>query len=122
MCSTLFALGLRHLVGIPVWLTLVLAIGLWHVIDVGVYSAVVRATPAPMHRPLSQEVAPSPEFALAWLVREVLALPIWLVAIFGGDTVSWRADGQLYHLRRDGKVELRPAASRGEKSRAQNRL
>ena len=75
-----------------------------------------------MHRPLSQEIAPSPAFALAWFVREVLALPIWLVAVFGGDTVSWRADGQLYHLRRDGKVELRPAANGSEKLRAQDRL
>ena len=109
MCSTLLALGLRHLIGVPIWLTLIVAVGAWHAIDVAVYAAIVRATPALLHRPLAHEVAPSPHFAFAWLVRELLALPIWLVAIFGGNTVSWRADGQVYQLRRDGKVELRPA-------------
>ena len=43
-------------------------------------------------------------FLTAWCTREISALPIWLFAMLG-NKVSWREDGKVYRLRRDGKVE-----------------
>jgi len=42
------------------------------------------------------------EFIAAWAAREVLALPIFLLAIFG-DEVSWR--GNRYRVLRNGEVK-----------------
>ena len=42
------------------------------------------------------------EWVFAWLGREALALPIWLVAVFGGVTVTWR--GQKFRVGMDMRV------------------
>jgi ceramide glucosyltransferase len=39
---------------------------------------------------------------LAWATREILAVPIWVLAIFGGNTVTWR--GRNYSLTLNGKL------------------
>jgi ceramide glucosyltransferase len=43
-----------------------------------------------------------PEFLLAWIGREVSALPIWVVAFWGGVTVEWR--GRKFWVGLDMKV------------------
>ena len=43
------------------------------------------------------------QFLLGWLGREVLALPIWILAVFGGVTVSWR--GRAYKVGMDARVK-----------------
>jgi ceramide glucosyltransferase len=43
-----------------------------------------------------------PEFLLAWIGREVSALPIWVVAFWGGVTVEWR--GRRFWVGLDMKV------------------
>ncbi|KAJ3117733.1 hypothetical protein HDU96_005863 [Phlyctochytrium bullatum] len=48
-----------------------------------------------------------PLFAVAWLTREVTALPVYLYAC-AGSTVDWR--GTLFRLKSDGTVEQAPAA------------
>ena len=45
----------------------------------------------PFARPLSRLARrPFLDWLAAWLVREALALPIWLWAFWGGVTVVWR--------------------------------
>jgi ceramide glucosyltransferase len=43
-----------------------------------------------------------PEFLAAWLGREVFALPVWIVAFWGGATVEWR--GKKFWVGLDMKV------------------
>ncbi len=45
---------------------------------------------------------PFKDWALAWLGREFLALPIWIWAVFGGATVTWR--GQKFRVGMDMRV------------------
>jgi ceramide glucosyltransferase len=42
------------------------------------------------------------EFFFAWLGREVSALPIWIIAFWGGVTVEWR--GRKFWVGLDMKV------------------
>ena len=44
------------------------------------------------------------QWLAAWLGREALALPIWIWAVFGGVTVTWR--GQKFRVGTDMKVHL----------------
>ncbi|KAJ4148435.1 hypothetical protein LMH87_002904 [Akanthomyces muscarius] len=46
---------------------------------------------------------PFQEWFLAWVVREILALPIWTVAVLLGTTVSWR--GRSFSVDMDGAVK-----------------
>lgn len=46
---------------------------------------------------------PSASYLSAWAAREVLALPVWVFAMLG-DTVSWRDDGVVFRVKRDGSV------------------
>lgn len=86
----------RHLFGVPAWLFFALHYALWLQVDLSVYSALGG-------KPLrSTERWP---FLQGWLIREALALPIFLLAIFG-DTVVWR--GKRYRIIRDGEVQDEP--------------
>jgi ceramide glucosyltransferase len=51
------------------------------------------------------------QFVLAWLGREVLALPIWTWAVLLGTTVSWR--GKSFKVRRDMTVVEVPSTLAG---------
>jgi ceramide glucosyltransferase len=53
----------------------------------------------------------------AWLGREVLALPIWVMAVYGGVTVVWR--DRRFKVGFDAKVrEIDPAAAMPSSSAA----
>ncbi|KAH7396232.1 ceramide glucosyltransferase [Pyrenochaeta sp. MPI-SDFR-AT-0127] len=54
------------------------------------------------------------EFVFAWLGREISALPIWIVAFWGGVTVEWR--GRKFWVGLDMKVhEILPEEKKGKK-------
>jgi len=49
-------------------------------------------------------------FLGAWAARELLALPIWMLAMVG-DEVGWR--GKTYKVLRDGEVARIPEGAKG---------
>lgn len=80
------------LLGIPLWLFLIIHFSLWLIVDLDIYSK------------LSGDSRPSSgywPFLRAWVYREALALPIWLLAIFGNE-VDWR--GKKYRIMRSGEA------------------
>ena len=80
----------RFLLNIPMWLFIILHFMLWLLLDLDVYTS------------LANEKINS-AFILAWAAREVLAFPIWLLAIFG-DEIVWR--GQNYQVLKNGEAVL----------------
>ncbi|KAF8344200.1 glycosyltransferase family 21 protein [Cantharellus anzutake] len=80
---------------VPFWAFALVHIGGWLALDLGVYAAV-----AGHPLPASKRFA----FLFAWLLRELMAFPIWLYGVLGSDVV-WR--GQTYTVRRNGKVRRR---------------
>ena len=82
------AASLHYLFGIPLWVLPTIHFPLWLLVDLDVYAS-LAGHPLPAARRW--------EFILAWLAREILALPIFLLAIFGNE-VEWR--GQKYQVTR----------------------
>jgi len=91
MLSAIAAMSIRFLTGIPIRLFLPAHFLLWTLADLDVYSSLAG-------RPLPLEKWRS--FFVAWVVRELLAFPIWLLAIFG-DEVEWR--GKRYRVLKNGE-------------------
>lgn len=74
-------------------------------IDARVYEALNASSPAQhsrSHLP-HHSTAWTFTFARAWLVRELLALPVWLFAMLG-NTVVWRAGADTFLVNMDGTV------------------
>lgn len=46
----------------------------------------------------------TPCFIYSWLLRELLAFPIWVLAFWGGDGVRWRKGSEEMKVTRDGKA------------------
>ncbi|KAH9025957.1 glycosyltransferase family 21 protein [Lactarius pseudohatsudake] len=87
--STHFLTGVTHHLFLPIHFII------WILIDLDVYAS------------LAGHALPSSkrwEFLVAWVVREMLAFPIWLLAIMG-DEVEWR--GGRYKVLRNGEVTHR---------------
>jgi ceramide glucosyltransferase len=102
MLSAIAAPSVRFFTGIPIWLFLFAHFFLWVTVDLNVYSSLAG-------HPLQREKWR--KFLIAWLVRELLAFPIWLFAIVG-DEVVWRGDR--YRILRNGdceRVTRRPGMS-----------
>lgn len=93
MAGVLASLGLKYLFGIPPWLFLPLHFVLWLALDMDVYAS-LAGHPVPPGSAWWR-------FIGAWVLREGLALPIWLFAIWGS-TVDWR--GKQYVIMRNGEV------------------
>ena len=76
----------------------------WFYHDLQMYRALLPSSPAPSSV-LDPPHHDGPSFAYfkAWVLREVLALPIWVFAMLG-DTVGWRDEGTVYKVNRDGTV------------------
>lgn len=68
--------------------------GLWYRVDYDVLHALRCGEPLPD--------AERSRFFIAWVLREVLALPIWLWAMLGGATVVWR--GRRYRILADSRA------------------
>ncbi|KAI0068298.1 glycosyltransferase family 21 protein [Artomyces pyxidatus] len=91
--SAIAGTSLRYLTGFPLWAFLPTHFLCWILVDLDVYESLASYSLPPSKR-LS--------FLAAWLARELLALPIWLLAIFG-DEVEWR--GKRYQILRNGEVK-----------------
>ncbi|KAG6854242.1 hypothetical protein C0991_009260, partial [Blastosporella zonata] len=92
--SVIASASIRYLFAIPPWITLFLHYSLWLSVDMDVYASLAG-------HPLPSAIRW--EFLAAWAARELLALPIYLFAIFG-DEVVWR--GNSYRVLRNGEVSL----------------
>lgn len=87
------ASSLRYLFGVPMALFLAIHFAWWLTVDFDVYAS-LAGHPLP--------AASRWAFVVAWAAREALALPIFLLAVFGNE-VEWR--GRKYRVLRNGEVE-----------------
>ena len=93
MLGAIAAISVRFLTGIPIRLFLPAHFLLWTLVDLDVYSS-LAGHPLPLEKWRG--------FLVAWVVRELLAFPIWLLAIFG-DEVEWR--GSRYRILKNSEGE-----------------
>ncbi|KAH9056910.1 glycosyltransferase family 21 protein, partial [Lactarius vividus] len=95
MLSVIAAASMQFLAGVTPYLFLPTHFILWILIDLDVYAS------------LAGHALPSSKrwgFLAAWVVREMLAFPIWMLAMMG-DEVEWR--GRRYKVMRNGEVARR---------------
>jgi ceramide glucosyltransferase len=92
MLSVIVAMSLQFLIGIPIQLFVPAHFIMWHLVDLDVYAS-LAGHPLPLSKRW--------RFLVAWLVRELLAFPIWLFAI-SGNKVDWR--GERYRMLPDGEA------------------
>jgi ceramide glucosyltransferase len=90
--SIICATSLKYLFGVPCWISICVHFALWVYVDLDVYASLAG-------HPLPSAVRW--QFMTAWAARELLALPIFLFAIFGSEVV-WR--GRTYKVLRNGEV------------------
>ncbi|KAJ7225684.1 glycosyl transferase family 21-domain-containing protein, partial [Mycena pura] len=98
--SIMCAASLQYLLGVQPWISICMHFTLWVYVDLDVYAS-LAGHPLP--------AAIRWQFMTAWAARELLALPIFLFAIFGSE-VTWR--GRRYRVLRNGEV------ARAEQSRS----
>ncbi|KAF4573082.1 hypothetical protein EYR40_003835 [Pleurotus pulmonarius] len=91
--SLIAASSSKYLFGFPMLLFFPLHFAAWLSVDLDVYAS-LAGFPLPSDRTWG--------FLVAWAAREVLALPIWVIAMFGS-RVEWR--GKQYQVLRNGEVE-----------------
>ncbi|KAF7306769.1 Glycosyltransferase family 21 protein [Mycena indigotica] len=91
--SLILAWSLNTLFAVPPLLSLAAHFAIWIYVDLDVYAS-LAGHPLPAGQRWS--------FMAAWAARELLALPIFLFAIFGSQ-VTWR--GRNYTILRNGEVE-----------------
>ncbi|KAJ4485948.1 glycosyltransferase like family 2-domain-containing protein [Lentinula aciculospora] len=85
--------SLKYLFGFSRWLYILVHFCMLLVIDLDVYTSLSG-------HPLPQSI--KWEFLAGWVTRELLALPIFIIAIFG-NTVEWR--GRTYQVLKNGEVQ-----------------
>ncbi|EJU05712.1 glycosyltransferase family 21 protein [Dacryopinax primogenitus] len=86
LLGTLMAWSLRSMLGFPMVVVLICHTLVWLLVDLDVYAALAgHAVPASIRL----------TFIRAWFFRELLALPIFLYAVFGNE-VTWR--GRTYRV------------------------
>lgn len=101
MAGSLAALGLRYLYGITPWVFLLVHFLLWLLVDLDVCDSLSgRGVPLPSRL----------AFILAWAARELMAFPIWVLAIVGSE-VEWR--GRRYQVMRNGEVKRVQSGGKG---------
>ena len=100
--GTVAVLSIHSLFGIPYLLFLACHFSAWLLVDLDVYCSIAG-------HPLPRGSRTS--FLIAWLIRELLAFPIWLYAVTGSQ-VTWRR--KEYKMLRNGEVELaKPSVTSG---------
>ncbi|KAJ7099626.1 glycosyltransferase family 21 protein [Mycena crocata] len=99
LLSIICGASLNHLFGVQLWVSLCIHFILWAYVDLDVYASLAG-------HPLPSTIRW--QFCAAWVARELLALPIFIFAIFGSE-VTWR--GRSYKVLRNGEV------ARAEQSR-----
>ncbi|KDE08001.1 hypothetical protein MVLG_01704 [Microbotryum lychnidis-dioicae p1A1 Lamole] len=110
LLSILAALALPYLIpSLSAFLIIPLHITLWYTLDILIYNALSRSSPAASTRVASNGPEHDGPGGIAWFkawwVREALAFPLWAFAMLGNE-VGWRDDGKVYRVRRDGSVDL----------------
>jgi len=85
--------ALHTLISLAWWIFIPLNLIFWLWIDLDVYKS-LGGQPVPTQDQFL--------FILSWALRELLALPIWMVAVTG-DVVEWR--GVSYRVLQNGEVE-----------------
>ena len=91
LLSAITAMSVRFLMGVPIRLFLPVHFFLWMMVDLDVYTSLAgHSLPAGKWR----------SFLVAWVVRELLAFPIWVLAMVGNE-VEWR--GRRYRVLRNGE-------------------
>ncbi len=80
MLSAITAVSVQFLMGVPIWLFLPVHFVLWIMVDLDVYASLAGH---------SLPVTQLQSFLVAWVVREVLAFPIWVLGVVGNE-VGWR--------------------------------
>ncbi|KAJ6621572.1 glycosyl transferase family 21-domain-containing protein [Mycena sp. CBHHK59/15] len=90
--SAICAASLRYLFGVSPWISICIHFALWVYVDLDVYASLAG---------YSLPSAVRWQFLAAWAARELLALPIFLFAIFGSEVI-WR--GRNYKVLRNGEV------------------
>lgn len=90
--SIIAATCLRYLLGVHPFYFVPTHYALWIFVDLDVYKS-LAGFPLPASKRWS--------FLAAWVMREVLAFPIWILAMLG-DTVEWR--GRRYRILRNGEM------------------
>ncbi|KAJ7654989.1 glycosyltransferase family 21 protein [Mycena polygramma] len=90
--SIICAASLNYLFGVAYWISICIHFALWVYVDLDVYASLAG-------HPLPSAIRW--QFGAAWAARELLALPIYLFAIFGSE-VAWR--GRTYRVLRNGEV------------------
>jgi ceramide glucosyltransferase len=93
MLSVITAISMRFLMGVPIRLFLPVHFFLWIIVDLDVYASLAGHSLPP---------AKWRSFLVAWVVRELLAFPIWVLAMVGNE-VEWR--GRRYRVLRNGEGE-----------------
>ncbi|KAG1715989.1 hypothetical protein ID866_1154 [Astraeus odoratus] len=94
--SSIAAASLRYLFGVSHWFFLPVNLLAWVWVDLDVYES-LAGHPVP-----SEKLWP---FLGAWFIRELLTLPIFLLAICGNEVV-WR--GQRYQVMQAGQIQTTP--------------
>lgn len=118
LCGLMGALSLRHFFSFPLYLTFPLHTVAWFILDCLIFSSLTPASPSPSRNRPPHHDGPGIDYLKAWLVREVLALPIWTFAMLGNE-VGWRDNGESYRVKTDGSVErVREGAPGGLAERA----
>ncbi|KAF8898915.1 glycosyltransferase family 21 protein [Infundibulicybe gibba] len=92
MIAMIGSASASYLVKFPPWIFLLCHFPLWLLVDLDVYKSLAG-------HPLPSNIRG--EFLAAWVARELLAFPIWLLAVFGNEVI-WR--GQRYQVLRNGEV------------------
>ena len=92
VASSIAAASANYLFGVSPWVFLVIHHAAWLWVDLDVYES-LASYPLPAHERW--------KFLGAWCIREMLTLPIWILAMCG-DEVTWR--GKQYQVLRAGQV------------------
>lgn len=97
--------ALYRLLSLPRPLTFLIHLITWYNIDTLIFSALAQSSPAHAPTRAAHERPGGIGFLGPWLLREIMALPIWLVAMCGS-TIEWRGSGKRYRLRLNGTVAV----------------
>ena len=92
VASSIAAASVKYLFGVSPWVFLPIHHSAWLWVDLDVYES-LAGYPLPSHERW--------KFIGAWCIREMLAFPIWILAVCG-DEVTWR--GKRYQVLRAGQV------------------
>lgn len=110
LCGLIGGSSLRYFFSLPVIITLISHIVACYFIDCILFHQLSRASPS-VRSNIPSHDGPGWTFLRAWLVRELMALPIWAFAMLG-NTVGWRDDGKSYRVLMNGSVQLVKASEK----------